>query len=147
MPTMGRLRTLIGPASAAGLLVAGLAACGDVIRIPQAPSASAFVASSVAIVQQGNADVSIDTSSVTFALDDSRSLVAHLTLHSNAAVLATVTIRGSLYDPAHRLVGDLSGGEVNVAPGSTASVELTGPTPLGTIASATFEATAQPSPT
>jgi hypothetical protein len=58
----------------------------------------------------------------------------------------TVTIRGSLDDPSHQLVGDVSGGQINVAPGSTIGVQLSGPTPLGTIASATFEATAQPSP-
>ena len=38
------------------------------------------------------------------------------------------------------------GGQVDVAPGSTTDVELTGPTPLGTIAAAVFEVTAQVSP-
>jgi hypothetical protein len=144
---MGRLRTLTGPAWAVALLVAGLTACGDQTRIPQAPSASAFEASSVSILQQGNADVTVDTSSVTFKLDGSRSLVAHLTLRSTAEAPITVVIRGSLYDTTHQLVGDVTGGQINVSPGSTVTVELNGPTPLGTIASATFETTAQPSPT
>jgi hypothetical protein len=139
---MRRLPRLTGPACAAVLLVAGLTGCGDVTHLPQAPSASPFTAKSVTIAQQGNADVSIDTSSVTFALDDTRALVAHLTVRSNAAAPVTVVIRGSIYDPRHQLVGDLTGGQINVAPGATVAVELTGPTPIGTIASATFEATA-----
>jgi hypothetical protein len=143
---MGRLRGLTGPACAGVLLIAGLTGCGDDTHLPQAPSATPFTTSPVSILQQGNADVTIDTATVTFMLDNSRSLVAHLTVRSNAATPITVTIRGSLYDPSHQLVGDVSGGQINVASGSTMGVQLTGPTPLGTIASATFEATAQPSP-
>jgi hypothetical protein len=143
---MRRLRRLTGSACVATVLVAALAGCGDDTHIPKAPSASAFATKPVAIAQQGNADVSIDTSSVTFALDDTRALVAHLSVRSNAATPVTIVIRGSIYDPMHELVGDLTGGQIDVAPGATAAVELTGPAPLGTIASATFEATAQPSP-
>lgn len=143
---MRRVRTLPRAACAAALVLAVLAACGDDTHIPQAASSTPFATTPVAIVQQGNAPVSIDTSSVTFALDDTRSLVAHLSVHSDAPAPVTVVIRGSIYDRTHALIGDLTGAQINVAPGSTAPVELTGPSPLGTIASAVFEATAQTAP-
>jgi hypothetical protein len=66
---------------------------------------------------------------------------------STATTTITISIRGSIYDPQHSLVGDVSGGQINVGPGSTADIPLTGPTPLGTIASAVFEVTSQASPT
>ena len=143
---MRRMRTIIGPACTVVLLLAALTACGDDTKLPEAPSSTPFKASTVAILQTGNAPATIDTSSVTFVLDDTRSLVAHLTVRSTANSSVTVTIRGSVYDPQHSLVDDLTGGQVNVTPGSTTAVELTGPTPLGTIASATFEVSASPSP-
>ena len=143
MPLLRRL----GPACPAVFLIAALAACGDDTTLPQAPSTAPFATSSVEITQQGNADATIDTSSVTFKLDDSRSLVVHLTMRSTATSTIAVSIRGSLYDPKHALVGDVTGGQINVPPGGTAAVQLNGPTPLGTIASATFELTAKPTPT
>jgi len=141
------LRRLLAPACAAALLLGGLTACGDDTKLPVAPSSTAFSTTPVAVAQQGNADVTIDTSSVTFKLDDSRSLVVHLTVRSSATSTIAISIRGSLYDPNHALIGDVTGGQVNVEPGSTTAVQLNGPTPLGTIASATFEATAKPTPT
>lgn len=140
-------RRFAGPACAAALAVASLTACGDDTKLPQAPASSPFSTSSVSVVQQGNADATIDTTSVTFKLDDSRALVAHLTVRSNATSTIAISIRGSLYDPHHALIGDVSGGQINVLPGSTAAVQLTGPTPLGTIAAVTFELTATPTPT
>jgi hypothetical protein len=98
----------------------------------------------VAVTQQGNAKATIDPSSLTLKLDDTRTLVAHLTLRSTASSTTAISVRGSLYDPHHALIGDLSGGVINVRPGATAAVQLTGPTPLGTIASVTFELTATP---
>ena len=142
-----RLLRRFGPACAAALLIATLAACGDDTKLPQAPSSSPFSTSPVSITQRGNAAATIDTSSVTFKLDDSRSLVAHLTVRSTARSTIAVSIRGSLYDPHHALIGDVTGGQINVQPGSTAAVQLNGPAPLGTIAAATFELTAKPTPT
>jgi hypothetical protein len=141
-----RLRRFVGPACAGALALAGLTGCGDTTKLPQAPASSPFATSSVAVVQQGNADALIDTSSVTFKLDDSRALVAHLTVRSRATSTIAISIRGSIYDPHHALIGDVSGGQVNVSPGSTAAVQLTGPTPLGTIASVTFELTTKTTP-
>ncbi len=142
-----RLLRRLAPTCAAALLIAALAACGDDTKLPQAPSVGPFSTNPVTITQQGNVDATIDQSSVTFKLDDSRSLVAHLTLRSTATSTIAVSIRGSLYDPHHALIGDVSGGQINVQPGSTTAVQLNGPTPLGTIASATFELTAKPTPT
>lgn len=129
------------------LPLALIAACGDATTIPEAASATPFTAASVAVTQQGNADVSVDTASVTFALDDTRSLVVHLTLTSHAQGTVTVSLRASLYDPKHNLVGDATGGQIDVKPGATVAVQLSGPTPLGTIASAVVEASTAPSPT
>ncbi len=146
MPQMRLLRRFLGPACVA-VLLAALSGCGDDTKLPQAPSASPFSTSSVSVGQQGNAAATIDTASVTFKLDDSRSLVAHLMVRSTAASTIAISIRGSLYDPHHALIGDVSGGQINVSPGSTTAVQLTGPAPLGTIASVTFELTAKPTPT
>ena len=142
-----RLLRRLGPACACACLIVALAACGDDTKLPQAPSSTPFATNPVSITQLGNAAATIDTSSVTFKLDDARSLVAHLTLRSTATSTIAVSIRGSLYDPHHALVGDVTGAQINIAPGSTATVQLNGPTPLGTIASATFELTAKPTPT
>ncbi|GAC1579802.1 MAG: hypothetical protein NVS3B18_13510 [Candidatus Dormibacteria bacterium] len=139
-------RTLIGSACGAVLLLAALAGCGDATRLPQVPSMTPFSTGAVLVTQQGNAHAIIDPRSVTFKLDDARSLVVHMTVRSTASATITISIRGSIYDPQHHIIGDLSGGQINVARGSTADVQLTGPTPLGTIASAVFEVTAQPSP-
>ncbi|MBJ7595691.1 MAG: hypothetical protein JF886_12680 [Candidatus Dormibacteraeota bacterium] len=142
---MRLLRRLLGPACVA-VLLACVSGCGDDTKLPQAPSASPFATRSVSVGQQGNARATIDTASVTFKLDESRSLVAHLTVRSTAKSTIAISIRGSLYDPHHALIGDVSGGQINVSPGSATAVELTGPAPLGTIASVTFELTAKPTP-
>jgi hypothetical protein len=144
---MRALASLLAPAFVATVLLGALTGCGEATTLPQTPSATPFKAGTVAIVQQGNAAAAIDTSSVTFTLDDSRSLVIHLNVRSSAPTVVTVTIRASLYDPSHNLIGDAVGGQISVQPGQPAAVELTGPTPLGTIASVTFEVTAQAQPT
>lgn len=141
---MPQLRRFAAPACAATLLIVGLSGCGDNTKLPQAPSSSPFSTSSISVVQQGNAAVTIDTTSVTFKLDDARSLIANLVVRSNATSTITISIRGSIYDPNHALIGDVTGGQVNVSPGTTTPVELTGPTPLGTIAAVTFELSATP---
>jgi hypothetical protein len=143
---MRALTRLAGPACAASLLLAGLTGCGDDTKLPQAAGATAFTSTAVAITQQGNADVSIDNASIMFVLDDTRSLVVHLSLTSHASKPVTVSVRASLYDPKHNLVGDAVGGQINVQPGQVTAVQLSGPTPLGTIASAVFEASTQASP-
>jgi hypothetical protein len=143
---MRKVRRVVGPTCAVLLVAAGLTACGDDTKLPQVPSSSPFSTPSISVVQQGNADATIDTTSVTFKLDDSRALVAHLTVRSHATSTIAISIRGSIYDPHHGLIGDVTGGQINVTPGSATAVQLTGPTPLGTIAAVTFEVTAKPTP-
>jgi hypothetical protein len=144
---MRRLLTLIGPTCAATLAALSLTSCGDTVQVPHPPSATPFSTITVAqITQEGNAPATIDPSSVTFNPDDTQSLVVRLKVHSTATTSITISVRGSIFDTQHQLIGDVSGGEINVAPGSTVDVELTGPTPLGTIASAVFEVSTQPSP-
>lgn len=124
-----------------------MAACGDTTTIPQVAGATPFAASTVTIHQAGNAPVTIDPASVTFKLDAARSLVATLDARSGATGAITVAMRGTVYDPKGNIVGDVTGGQVRVTPGSVTHVQLNGPTPLGTIASATFEVSVQPLPT
>ena len=144
---MRRPRTSIGSVSALALLLLSATACGDTTRIPQTVTATPFAAASVTITQRGNSGATIDPGSVTFMLDDSRALVAHLSVVSHARGTVTITVRGSIYDPQHRLIGDVSGGQINVASGQPTVIQLTGPTPLGTIAAVVFEVTAVPFPT
>jgi hypothetical protein len=84
---------------------------------------------------------------VHFRLDDARLLEVTMTIHSTAAAADTVTIRGSMFDKSGKLVGDVSGGQLNVQPGSDGQIRLTGPNPNGTIASATFEVSTVPAAT
>jgi predicted small lipoprotein YifL len=139
--------TRAGSAFAVALLLMALSGCGDDTRLPEAASATPFETSTVAITQQGNANATIDTHSVSFKLDDTRSLVVHATLTSNATSMISVSVRASLYDPGHSLIGDAIGGQVKVQPGQQIMLSLNGPTPLGTIASALFEVSEQPTPT
>jgi hypothetical protein len=126
-----------------------LAACGSTQKLPEATSGGALTTSDVDshINQTGDAPATIDQSSVTFKVDDSGSLVVRLRLMSSASSPATFAVRGSLYDSGGNIIGDATGGEVNVDPGATASIELNGPPPHGTIASATFEVTSISAPT
>lgn len=140
------LASRAGTACTVALLLVALSGCGDDTRLPQAASATPFATTTVAVTQQGNADATINTTSVRLWLDDSRSLVIRATLTSHASSVISITVRASLYNPAHDLVGDATGGQVRVPPGQTTALSLSGPTPLGTIASAVFEVTGQPLP-
>jgi len=134
-----------------GAVLAGaalmLVACGDAVTLPVGPSATPFRSGTVGFSQTGTAPVTIDPSSIQYKLDSSSSLVVTLILTSSADTSQTVSVRASLYDPNGGLIGDATGGAVNVDPSATTAVELTGPSPLGTIASATFEVTSLPLPT
>lgn len=125
---------------------AGMVACGEVPHVQQA-AAAPLTESTVSFRQTGNAAVSIAGGSVTYRLDDAHLLVVTLTVHSTAGASQTVTVRGSFDDKAGKLVGDATGSQLDVAPGSTVTVTLSGPTPTGTIAAGTFELTTIPSAT
>jgi len=129
------------------LTAAAVVACGDTTRLPEAPATGALTAPPVRIDQTGNAAARINGSTVTFQLDDSGSLVVHVTVRSTAQNAQTLAIRASLFDSSDNIVGDATGGTVNVGPGVSLPVELTGPAPNGTIASARFELTTQAAPT
>ena len=130
-------------ALAATLWAAG---CGSP-TLPQAPSASPFEAAAVRVTQTGNAPVAVDLSSVAFHLDDARTLVGTLTVTSTATTTTTILVRVSLYSPSGALVGDATGAQVQVPPGTPTAVPLAGPRPIGTIASATVEVSLPPPPT
>jgi hypothetical protein len=127
-----------------GLLISVLfaAACGETIKLPEAPQTPPLTAAAVSVKQTGNAPVGIVPGSITYRLDDSGSLVVDLQLTSHAKSTQSIMVRASLYGPGGSLVGDATGGEVGVTPGATAPIERNGPRPSAQIVSATFEVTA-----
>ncbi|MFN2451673.1 MAG: hypothetical protein ABR541_04905 [Candidatus Dormibacteria bacterium] len=127
-----------------GLVLAG---CGsDPPHIPQALPATPVAASSVSITQTGDPAFAIDPTSVSFGLDDARLLVVRVRVHSSAPKAVTLMMRASIFDAGDHLVGDATGGLDGVGPGTTMPLRLTGPTPIGTIARATFEVTSRAAP-
>jgi hypothetical protein len=139
-----------GRRSAKALILAvvatALAACGDSIQLPQAPGSTPFQAATVAVSQTGDAPATVDTSSVTYMLDNAGSLVVHLSLKSSASTAQTFAVQATFFDANGLIVGNASGGQVMVGPGATTPVQLNGQTPHGTIASARFEVTGVAAP-
>jgi hypothetical protein len=124
-----------------------LVACGDApVTVPQA-AATTFIAANVTVNQTGNAQATIVPGSAGFRMDDARLIQVSVTVKSTAGTPQTVSVRASLYDKDGHLVGDATGGALDVAPGAQVVVQLSGPTPNGTVASATFEITLVPTPT
>lgn len=136
------LRRALLPAAAVALV-----ACGsDAVTVPQA-APSALIAASVGVQQTGDAPVKLVANSVSWKVDDAKLVNVTLTVHSSATQAVTVSARASLYDKAGKVVGDATGGTLQVQPGSDVQLHLTGPTPNGTVSSATFEFTTIPAPT
>lgn len=131
----GRRRTLVG-LGACGLL---LAACGETPVIREASTQPPLLAPSVQSTETGDSSVTLTVGPADFRLDDARLLLITAHLHSSAAAPQTVAVHASLFDADGTIVGDASGGAVQVKPGADISVQLNGPTPTGTIARATFE--------
>jgi hypothetical protein len=122
-------------------------ACGDSApSVPQAAT-SPLIGASVSIRQTGDAPVQVVQNSAVWSIDDAKLVNVTVTVHSAAATAVTVTGRASLYDRAGKLVGDATGGQLNVPPGKDIQLKLTGPTPTGTVSSATFEFTTIPAAT
>jgi hypothetical protein len=143
---------MAGPLSPSGVaavlgLGAVVCACGSAARLPETSETPPLATSSVAVSQTGTAPVTIVPDSVTYRLDDSGSLVVHLRVTSGAPDKQTIEARASLYDGKGALIGDATGGQVDVDPGSTVSLQLNGPAPTGEIVSSTFEFTTLPIPT
>ena len=131
-------------APALGLLVV---ACGDAAPVVPQAAPSPLLAASISVKQTGDAPVQVVAGSPSWRIDDARLLDVSLTVHSSARSAVTVTARASLYDKDGKLVGDATGGQLNVQPGADAPLKLTGPTPHGTVTSATFEFTTIPAST
>ena len=124
----------------------GIAACGGT-TLPQAPAASPFSAASIKVSQTGNAPVKVDASSVSFRLDDARTLVGSVTVTSTASETTSVLVRVTLSSPSGAIIGDATGGQVQVPPNTPTTIPLSGPTPTGEIAAAQFEVSVPPGPT
>ena len=125
----------------------GAGGCGDSSRVPEVVTQTPMSLARITVRQTGSAAVTIDPGTVSFATDAAGTLVVKATVRSGARQSQTIIIRASIFDPSGTLVGDATGGQVAVSPGQSASIQLNGPAPHGTIASATFEVTSQPSPT
>lgn len=129
------------------LVAVTVVACGDSApTVPQAAT-SPLIGASVSVKQSGDAPVQIVPGSVTWKIDDARLVNVMLTVHSTAKAAVTASARASLYDKSGKLVGDATGGQLNVQPGKDIQLQLTGPTPLGTVESASFEFTTIPAAT
>ena len=137
------VRTLVLAPLAGGLLLAG---CGGPPVIDQAVSQTPLAAANVTVTQTGDSDVTIPPGGVTFSQDAARLLVVDVKLRFSAAQPRTIALRATVYDSTGRIVGDATGGAVQVKPGSEVTVELSGPTPTGTIAAVTVEAHTVPAP-
>ena len=131
----------------AALCAATLAACGSASSQPEVQSRPPLTEQSVAVRQTGNAAAQIVNSTITYQLDDSGGVVIHVSVQSQSASAQTITARASLYDAKSNLIGDATGGQLSVAAGGTASLQLNGPAPTGTIASTVFEISNVASPT
>jgi hypothetical protein len=124
-----------------------LVGCGDATpTVPQA-AASSLLGASISVKQTGDAPVKLVDGSVSWQIDDARLVNVSLTVHSTAGTPVTLSARASLYDKDGKPVGDATGGALNVAPNADAQLKLSGPTPNGTVTSATFEFTTIPSAT
>jgi len=143
---MTRVATLMRRALLPAVAVA-LVACGsDTPTVPQA-AAAPLIATSVSVKQTGDAPVKLVENSVTLKIDDAKLINVTLTAHSTATRAVTMSARASLYDKDGKLVGDATGGALQVQPNADVQLKLTGPTPSGTVSSATFEFTTIPAPT
>lgn len=145
-----RTRRLLLAPFAGGLLLAG---CGDPAVVDQATTRAPLAAPNVVVTQTGDTDIVIPPAGVSFRLDAARLLVVEVRLRSNAPTPRMVVVRASVHDSGGRLVGDAGGSAISVPPGAETTVELSGPTPAGTIAAVTLEvhtvpvsAPASPSP-
>ena len=137
------VRTLVLAPLAGGLLLAG---CGGPPVIDQAVSQTPLAATNVTVTQTGDSDVTIPAGGVTFSQDAARLLVVDVRLRFSAAQARTIALRATVYDSTGRIVGDATGGAVQVQPGGEITVELSGPTPRGTIAAVTVEVHTVPAP-
>jgi len=144
-PAMKLIRTAVPRAL---LCVAALlaVACGDSTPHVQQAAATPLTEASVSLKQTGNAPVKVQPG-VSYRLDDARLLEVSLTVHSTAGQSVTVSVHGSFFDKAGKLIGDATGSQLDVAPGSDVQVKLSGPAPNGTIAAATYEVTTIPTAT
>jgi hypothetical protein len=139
-----RVRRLLLARLAGGLLLSG---CGGPATLDEAANATPVAVPDVAITQTGDSDIGIPTGQVTFGLDAAGLLVVDLHLRSAAAAARTVAVRATVFDSTGRIVGDATGAAVMVQPGTDTAVELSGPTPSGTISAATLEVHTVPSST
>jgi hypothetical protein len=143
---MKRAATLLRRALLPAVAVA-LVACGtDTPSVPQA-AATPLIAAGVSVKQTGDAPVKLVDNSVTWKIDDAKLVNVTLTVHCTASTAVTVSARASLYDKDGKVVGDATGGTLQVQPNTDARLQLSGPTPTGTVTSATFEFTTIPAAT
>ena len=128
------------------MTLVAVTACGDTSKLPEAQPTGSLTAGTVRIEQTGNAHAQVDPSTVTFQLDDSGALVVKMTIRSTSGATQTITTTGSLFDSNGKLIGNATGGLIDVPAGGTVQLQLNGLPPNGTIATARFELSNQIAP-
>jgi hypothetical protein len=121
-----------------------LAACGEAPTVDQASPRPPLQAAHVVVTRSGDGGVAIDPGGVVLRLDDARLLVVEVRVRSTSAGPQSIALRATATDASGQRVGEATGGAVNLAPGSESTVELSGPTPTGTIAAVAIEVHAVP---
>ncbi|MFN2582918.1 MAG: hypothetical protein ABR498_09285 [Candidatus Dormibacteria bacterium] len=129
-----------------------LAACGLVAACgansqSEVGSTRPLTNGNVTAMQTGNAEATLNQSGISYRLDNSGSLVIRFSATSTSAMPQTIMARASLYNDSGGVIGDAVGGETPVAPGASVDIQLNGPAPNGTVASARFELTEVAAPT
>jgi hypothetical protein len=141
-------RSRFAAAVIAGLAGLGIASCGSAAStISQANNQPQLTTAQVEIKPTGDPSITLVDGGTSFHRDDAGLLVMTVKVHSAAATKVTVVLRATLDDSGGVEIGTAGGGAVEVAPGADVPIQLTGRLPGESIASATVQIDATPSPT
>lgn len=132
----------------AGLAGLAIASCGSAATtISQADNQPQLTTAQVEIKPAGDPSITLVDGGTSFHRDDAGLLVMTVKVHSTASTKVTVVLRALLADSAGVEIGQAGGGAIELAPGDDATIQLTGRLPARSIASATVQVDATPSPT
>ena len=147
MPTPALWRRRVCAGGLLTLAVVTLGACGSSAASPEADNRPPLTTSRVEVKPTGSTSVTLVDGGTTFHRDDAGLLVIEVKVRNTASTEQTVVLKATLFDAGGVQLGRAGGGEVNVASGAGALIELTGPLPSQSIAGATVEIVATPTPT
>jgi hypothetical protein len=144
-PALSHRRACAGGLLALAAVAVG--ACGSMAASPEADNRPPLTTSRVEVKPTGDTSISLVDGGTTFHRDDAGLLVIEVKVHNSTSTSQTVVLKATLFDATGFQLGRAGGGAVNVAPGADALIELTGPLPAQSIAGATIEIVATPTPT